>query len=214
MNNLLTIIVLLFLILSIRKGYQIGFFKKVLSLLSLIISVILTRIFTPQVVLLVKDYTNIKPTISNALYNSFKNTNTFDNVDISRIQNIFNLNSMNESIKEFISNTVTEGILTVVCGIVTFIAFVILLKIIFRLLDFIDFVPIVGTLNKYLGGVFGLIEGVFLLWILFLIIRCLTIIPEIKMLEESINKSFLVGHIYNNNLIYNFFIGLFSSTNV
>ena len=218
MNNivchLLTIFTILFFVFSARRGYQLGFFKKVLSIASLIIAILLTKTFTPNVVLLVKDYTNIKSTISNALYNVFKNSNSFDNVAIDGLQNIFNLGNMNESIQDFISNTITEGILTIFCGIVTFIAFMVLLKIIFRLLDFIDFVPVIGKLNKVLGGGLGLVEAIFLLWIVFLIIRILTIVPQVKTIEEYIDNSLITGAIYRNNLIYNFFANLFSGTKV
>lgn len=213
-SHLLTIFVILFFVFSVRSGYQLGFFKKVLSITSLIIAIILTKNLTPNVVLLVKDYTNIKATISSALYNVFKNSNSFDSIPIEGIQNIFNLGDMNESIQVFISNTVTEGILTMFCGIITFISLIILLKIIFRLLDFIDFVPVIGKLNKVLGGGLGLVEAIFLLWIVFSIIKLLTIIPQIKIMEEYINNSIITSSIYNNNAIYNFFANLFSGQSV
>ena len=124
-SHLITIFVILFFVFSIRRGYQLGFFKKVLSIASLIIAIVLTKNLTPTVVLLIKDYTNIKSTISSALYNVFKNSNSFDSISIEGIQNIFNLGNMNESIQDFISNTVTEGILTIFCGIITFISLMI-----------------------------------------------------------------------------------------
>lgn len=213
-SHLITIFVILFFVFSIRRGYQLGFFKKVLSIASLIIAIVLTKNLTPTVVLLIKDYTNIKSTISSALYNVFKNSNSFDSISIEGIQNIFNLGNMNESIQDFISNTVTEGILTIFCGIITFISLMILLKIIFRLLDFIDFVPVIGQLNKVLGGGLGLIEAIFLLWIAFSIIKLLTIIPQVKIIEDYINNSIITTSIYNNNAIYNFFANLFSGQSI
>ena len=213
-SHLITIFVILFFVFSIRRGYQLGFFKKVLSIASLIIAIVLTKNLTPTVVLLIKDYTNIKSTISSALYNVFKNSNSFDSISIEGIQNIFNLGNMNESIQDFISNTVTEGILTIFCGIITFISLMILLKIIFRLLDFIDFVPVIGQLNKVLGGGLGLIEAIFLLWIAFSIIKLLTIIPQVKIVEDYINNSIITTSIYNNNAIYNFFANLFSGQSI
>ena len=213
-SHLITIFVILFFVFSIRRGYQLGFFKKVLSIASLIIAIVLTKNLTPTVVLLIKDYTNIKSTISSALYNVFKNSNSFDSISIEGIQNIFNLGNMNESIQDFISNTVTEGILTIFCGIITFMSLMILLKIIFRLLDFIDFVPVIGQLNKVLGGGLGLIEAIFLLWIAFSIIKLLTIIPQVKIIEDYINNSIITTSIYNNNAIYNFFANLFSGQSI
>ena len=213
-SHLITIFVILFFVFSIRRGYQLGFFKKVLSIASLIIAIVLTKNLTPTVVLLIKDYTNIKSTISSALYNVFKNSNSFDSISIEGIQNIFNLGNMNESIQDFISNTVTEGILTIFCGIITFISLMILLKIIFRLLDFIDFVPVIGQLNKVLGGGLGMIEAIFLLWIAFSIIKVLTIIPQVKIVEDYINNSIITTSIYNNNAIYNFFANLFSGQSI
>ena len=198
-NLLITILTILFFVFSIRKGYQMGFFKKLLSIASLIIAIILTKALYINVANVTNDYTNIIPNISSALKNAFNNSSSFDN--------------MNESINN-ISDTLAKGIWEVVCGIITFIAVMLLLKIIIRLLDFIDFVPVIGKLNKILGGALGIVEAFFILWILFLIIRMLTIVPQFKIVEDYINNSFITSSVYNNNFIYNFFVNLFKGSSV
>lgn len=190
-----------------------GFFKKLLSIASLIIAIILTKALYINVANVTNDYTNIIPNISSALKNAFNNSSSFDNIPIDGAKDIFNFFNMNESINN-ISDTLAKGIWEVVCGIITFIAVMLLLKIIIRLLDFIDFVPVIGKLNKILGGALGIVEAFFVLWILFLIIRMLTIVPQFKIVEDYINNSFITSSVYNNNFIYNFFVNLFKGSSV
>lgn len=212
-NLLITTLTILFFVFSIRKGYQMGFFKKLLSIASLIIAIILTKALYINVANVTNDYTNIIPNISSALKNAFNNSSSFDNIPIDGAKDIFNFFNMNESINN-ISDTLAKGIWEVVCGIITFIAVMLLLKIIIRLLDFIDFVPVIGKLNKILGGALGIVEAFFILWILFLIIRMLTIVPQFKVVEDYINNSFITSSVYNNNFIYNFFVNLFKGSSV
>ena len=74
--------------------------------------------------------------------------------------------------------------------------------------------PVIGQLNKVLGGGLGMIEAIFLLWIAFSIIKLLTIIPQVKIIEDYINNSIITTSIYNNNAIYNFFANLFSGQSI
>ena len=81
-----------------------------------------------------------------------------------------------------------------------------------KALDVVNYIPLVGQLNKILGGVLGVVETIFIVWILFAVFRIFESVPQIKILVDNINSSFLLGPLYQNNFVYDFFANLFSSS--
>lgn len=203
LENLIMILIVLFLIFDFMKGYESGFLKRLLSLANLIIAIIITRTMTPIAVEVVKDFTNIQSTISNALYKVLMRTDIFDKVDVSVIGNIFNAQDMTNAMSEYINSNLTNLILNIICGAGVFFTSLIFLKIICKLLDVVDVIPVVGELNKILGGILGVIEGVFVIWFIFMIFRIFSGVPVVGRIVENIKGSPLVMFLYENNMIYN-----------
>ena len=205
-SNLILILLLISLCLGFVDGYKKGILKKIISFLSIIISINLTKTFTPKAVVLVKDYTNIESTLTEMFYRMFKKTNIFDNVDLGNINSIFNLDNMNDSIRVYINENLTNLFITILCSIFLFIFFILILKIIIKILDIVNIIPIVGQLNKILGGILGFAESYLVISIIFCLIRIISSIPVInELIVKNIQSSFILNYIYNNNLIYNFF---------
>jgi uncharacterized membrane protein required for colicin V production len=164
-----------------------------------------------MVVTLIKDMTNIQSTISDFLYKTMIETKLFDNMDFENIPEINSTNSLNETIKDFISNNLTDVILHLICGIIVFILVILIVKLILKLLDLVDLIPVIGTLNKILGGVLGVAESVLIILIIFTIVKvAANNIPTIENIVIQIKDIPLVGLLYDNNIIYNFFENLFS----
>ena len=81
-------------------------------------------------------------------------------------------NPSNPSVKltELEAPTITNianGIINLMCGIAVFITVLVLVKLILKILDIVDYIPVVGQLNKMLGGVVGIAEFIMILWIFF-----------------------------------------------
>lgn len=203
LENLILILIILFLIFDFMKGYESGLLKRLLSLANLIIAIIMTRTMTPIAVEVVKDFTNIQSSISNALYKVLMKTDIFDKVDVSIIGNIFNAQDMTNAMSEYINTNLTNLILNIVCGAGVFFTSLIFLKIICKLLDIVDVIPVVGELNKILGGILGVVEGVFVIWLIFMIFRIFSAVPVVGKIVENIKGSPLVMFLYDNNMIYN-----------
>ena len=89
---------------------------------------------------------------------------------------------------------------------------IILLKLLIKFLDVVNYIPFIGQLNKILGGVLGALETILLFWVIFAILKAFSGVPQVKVLTDNIESSFLVGALYNNNLVYNFFANLFSNS--
>ena len=212
LRNLITIIFLGLFIYGFMKGYATGFIKTILSFGSIIVSILLTRMFTPSVASVVKDVTNIESTLTSMIYNSLINTHLYDSLSIPFIKDAIGTGNIEMTIKEGLCANLANAIINLLCGIAVFVITMILIKIVIRILDIIDLIPVVGQLNKLLGGVFGILEILVITWIGFAILRVFEGVPNIQTITDNIKQSFLVGSIYNNNFIYEFFANLFTAT--
>lgn len=209
MSNLIFILVILFLVFGLISGFQMGFLKKLFSFGSIIISIFCTNTFTPEVVKIVKDYTNIQASLSDNLNKTFNETSILDKMDLSKIQNVIDIESMNMSIKEYVSTNLSNLLLNVLCGIAVFLITMFILKIIIKFLDIVDIIPIVGQINKLLGGALGVLQSLLLIWIVFAVLKFLSVLPPVKdVITNNIENTFFLNYIYENNIVYNFFANL------
>lgn len=211
LKYLISIIILLYFFLSIKEGYKDGFLKKFLSIATLIISIIITRFLTPLAVSVLKDYTNIQSTIADAILKTIGNSDSLNNMTIPGLDNIFNIGDLNDTISSAISNALTDYILYIACGILVFILSMLALKIIFKLLDFVDMIPVVGQFNKLLGAALGLFQSLLIIWIILALLKLFGGIPQLNVIEKYIKSSTVASWLYDNNVIYNFFNNIFNN---
>lgn len=209
LKNLITIVFIILLIYGFIKGFGEGFLKKILSFGSLILTIVLTKMFTPIVSNMVKDFTNIEATLSDMVYSLFIKSNAYDKINLEGLGKIINTGDIGGKIKENLCNGIANAIINLLCGIGVFIITLIIIKIIIKVLDIIDYIPMVGQFNKLLGGITGAFEIVVVLWIIFTILTVLSSVPQVEIFVKNIQKSYLVGFLYDNNPVYNFFSNLF-----
>jgi hypothetical protein len=85
----------------------------------------------------------------------------------------------------------------------------IILKIVSHFFEYLNDIPFLGKINKILGGVLGFFIAMFMVWIVFAIIRVFEGMNIITNITNSIKSSIILDYIYENNLIFNFFSGIF-----
>ena len=115
--------------------------------------------------------------------------------------------SKEDGAKELTEVAVKPIVVTIIEIIIFIIAFTLLMIIVKILSNIIsktiNFVPLVGTANKILGGVLGLAQGAFIVLILTLIIKALVSITnnELTMFNSStIEETYLFKLIYDLKL--------------
>lgn len=84
--------------------------------------------------------------------------------------------------------------------IVLFVIIMILLSLIVRFTSIINKIPFIGSLNSFLGGVLGLVQGVLVIFVIVLVLNMATSMTDNSLIflnEMTINKSFLFSNIYN-----------------
>ncbi len=213
LKNLITIVFILFMIYSFVKGFKMGFVKKILSFGTIIITIIATKVFTPTIAGYVKDITNWESTLTTKIYDALMKSNVYDQLNVPILRDAIDTGNIQESIRDGLCTNIANAIINLICGIAVFIIVLILVKLALKVLDIIDYIPVVGQLNKILGGMFGIVEMIVITWILFTILRALENIPQVAVINNNIKESYIVSYLYNNNLIYNFLSNLFLSFN-
>ena len=208
LENLITLLIIMYLLYGLIKGFRSGLLKLILSLGSLIVTIVITRTFTPAVASVVKDVTNIESTLTEKIYNAFITTNTFDSFNLN-LFNIQNTGELNETIKNTICSNYANIIINIMSGVGLFIASIILLKFAIKMLDVVDYIPMVGQLNKLLGAAAGVAQSLIIIWIIMVIVRVFENMPQVQNVIRNIQKSPIAWSIYTNNVIYDFLANLF-----
>lgn len=208
LENLITLLIIIYLLYGLIKGFNSGLLKLILSLGSLIVTIVITRTFTPAVASIVKDVTNIESTLTERIYNAFITTNAFDSFNLN-LFNIQNTGELNETIKNTICSNYANIIINIISGVGLFIASILVLKFVIRVLDIVDYIPMVGQLNKILGGLAGVAQSLIVIWIIMVIVRVFENMPQVQNVIKNIQKSPIAWNIYTNNVIYDFLANLF-----
>lgn len=114
------------------------------------------------------------------------------------------MQSKSLSAKDAIVNGIVEPcvkilVQTVAFGII-FLVVVILLSLLSRLLKFVNKIPVIGGLNAMCGGIIGLIQGVFGIFVICLVVRLITILSGGNIMffnSAAIESTFLFRVFYN-----------------
>lgn len=112
---------------------------------------------------------------------------------------------------DFALKPVITSILSVVFVIVLFIIFMFIFKIIARKLERLFHIPIVGTLNRILGGVLGFAEAAFICVLGIVVLKILFFFSQDPFITpEMISQSVIFSAIYNSDALDNIagFLGM------
>jgi uncharacterized membrane protein required for colicin V production len=218
----LEIVVAFILLVFGLKGMKQGLVLTICSLVTMFLAITVTQTVTPQISARLRENEKVVDVISeqvqNVLFheeNSQKREKLSDNEKIEALgipkmlkedllENA-NQKKYNElgaaSVNEYVSVYIAYWIINSITYIVVFLIVLSILKILIHALNIITKLPVVNTLNKLGGLGIGVLEGLVIIWIGFVLITatCSTALGN-SMLNQ-INKSRWLLYLYNNNLI-------------
>lgn len=111
--------------------------------------------------------------------------------------------------RAYISSQLSAVILKAICYIILTIAVAVILKIISGALGLINRIPVIGGVNRLLGGFLGLLEGLLILWCICIFIMIFSGTSFGTSCMSVIRSSGLLSVIYDYNLPVNAFKALF-----
>ena len=231
MNILTGIIVLVFLLFMIR-GYRRGLIKSLASVISLAASVVLVSFVTPYVSQFLQEQTPVYTYVMEKCQESF--TVSMDETEEKKetektgsqmqkraieelpipdmLQNLLiqnntekiyrelAVNSFNDYVPKFMANL----IMNIISFVLTWVIVASFIWLAVMTLDVIANLPVIHGINQILGLGLGAVQALALVWIAFLVITIFSGTAIGKLLMEMIEKSFLLGKLYDGNVFLNF----------
>lgn len=211
MGIILDIVLLAIFALSVFVGYKKGLIGVVFNLCAFLVSLVLTWIlFTPVSNMIIKN-TQIDDNIKNVIIE--KGVIVVENNDK---ENENEDNQINKYIQEYVSkpikntaNNAVEETATIISQKVVAIGVAIGLFIVIRIvLIFLKFIaegianlPIIKQCNKAGGTLYGVIRGLFIVYIVLAILFFIMSINNAGVIADTINSSIISKYLYTHNII-------------
>ena len=189
------------MLLFIFLGYKRGLVKVAFKLCTFFIAIIVAFVFYKPVAKLVIANTNIDETIETAITRKIlpEGATETQEVDLSQDLPSIILKNSSDTVQS-ISKSFTNTIIETACLLLIFIIVKIVLKFVTALADLIAKLPILKQFNKLGGTLYGIIEGLFIVFLGFAIISLIAPMLDSSVLD-AINSSTLGSICYNNNLL-------------
>ena len=109
-----------------------------------------------------------------------------------------------ETFSEYLSHSIAKMAIGSISLIFTFLLVSIFMNLLVGMLDGIFSLPVLSLLNRVGGAVLGIVQGVFLIWICFLII---TLFWDAAWAQEAtalIKENEITCFLYENNILLDF----------
>ncbi len=221
--NPLLIGVLIVLLVSVFHGYQKGFIKILVSLISFVLTIWLVMVVTPYISTYLVEQTGLYNVVKDRVTESFAEDNSrYDNTiseNQTRTINSYEVPSAMKTtlithntqptytklavsaFEDYISSYLARLIINVAAFVCTFVMITIFLRMTFFSLELIARIPIIKGFNKFLGLFAGLMEGILAIWIFFLLITMFSGSSWGRQVYPLIEESYLLSSLYNNNIL-------------
>lgn len=221
--NVLLIVVLAILAVNALMGMKAGLIKTVFSLFSMIIAVVLTIWVSPYINNYMRNNDKIYEGISSKVEKMlpFSEKEVIDEEQEGFIQELSLPQSIKDSLmknntvevykemaidnfQDYVSSYLTGVILNAMAFIITFVVVLILLWVICFALNLISKLPLLNQINKTAGLVAGLVHGLVVVWIFFILLTVFGSTEPGQKALEMIGQDQTLSFIYNNNYLLKF----------
>ncbi|WP_058486676.1 CvpA family protein [Defluviitalea phaphyphila] len=228
--NAADIIIILILIINGFIAYKRGFVLSFFKLISSILSIFLAYRIYPVVSSFLRNSTPLFENIKNKI----GLTLTIENADnmgtlSGQIETINNLNLPKflksaliennntevykilnvDNLKDYIAGYIANICINIISMILVLIIVTIGLKIIINILDILAKLPIINSVNRLFGFIFGLIMGVLHIWVIFVILFMFHSNPFFNQVFLLISESVIAKFLYEYNLLLKWLLKLF-----
>ena len=178
----------LFILLSTWDGHRKGFIRKIVGVLSLVLTLIITSVVSPYLHTFLKESTGLYHFLQNMIEGS-----DIELLDALRVLGMENA----------VSGYLADEILRWAAFLIALLLAGVLIRGILFSLGIVSHLPILHGLNKTAGLVLGFAEGVVLVWIFFLVITVCASTQAGGQLLKMTAQSSILSWLYRNNLLLN-----------
>ncbi|RGH09579.1 CvpA family protein [Clostridium sp. AF15-31] len=219
--NLLVLGILAFILLLVFRGYRKGFFKSAASAIGIVLAVLLTAILYPGVNKLLCQYTVLDDVIEQKIIEKFElpeetktatrneEIDTIENLDlpdnvkgwlIANCNGETFLESGVDNVCSYIAKSLTAMVMRGISYVLTLLVLLLLLHILIMVLDVANYIPIVKSINKAGGAIFGAGQGILIVWIFMGIVTLLSTFSWAYQVMQMIDESPLLAWLYKKDI--------------
>lgn len=219
--NLLVLGILAFILLLVFRGYRKGFFKSAASVIGIVLAVLLTAILYPGVNKLLCQYTVLDDVIEQKIIEKFElpeetktatrneEIDTIENLDlpdnvkgwlIANCNGETFLESGVDNVCSYIAKSLTAMVMRGISYVLTLLVLLLLLHILIMVLDVANYIPIVKSINKAGGAIFGAGQGILIVWIFMGIVTLLSTFSWAYQVIQMIDESPLLAWLYKKDI--------------
>lgn len=219
--NLLVLGILAFILLLVFRGYRKGFFKSAASAIGIVLAVLLTAILYPGVNKLLCQYTVLDNVIEQKIIEKFElpeetktatrneEIDTIENLDlpdnvkgwlIANCNGETFLESGVDNVCSYIAKSLTAMVMRGISYVLTLLVLLLLLHILIMVLDVANYIPIVKSINKAGGAIFGAGQGILIVWIFMGIVTLLSTFSWAYQVIQMIDESPLLAWLYKKDI--------------
>ena len=235
-GNVLLIIVGAFMLFMVILGMKKGLVRMLLSFGSIFVVLILVNFLNPIAKQTLSNspvydsvYSRVDEYIAQNIKDATKNATDTGEKSQEKIINDLPLpasvtKSLNENnndtsyaemkvnkFEDYLTTALTDMIIGALSFILLFIIIMILLKVLIRVMDIVTKLPVIHAFNAAGGGLVGLIESVFIIWIACIIVTVFSTTDWGKTICDGIASNEVLSWIYDNNLIQKIITGIFTA---
>lgn len=225
--NWLFWVIVVFIAYHVIDGLRRGFIRKAVSAVSLIITLVLVTCLTPRITYFIQNNTSLHENLQQKCSELFLSSEYNEDVKTDQVLMIENM-ELPENIKEMLlenNNTESYDVLKVsgfhdyvgayiakliINALAFLLSFVIVwtaIRAILLALDVVTKLPILHGINKLAGGGLGLIYGIVLVWIAFLLVTILCNGELGRRFFGLISENPFLLFLYNQNVIMKIVFG-------
>ena len=213
--------VILVLAAFISHGRRKGFLRMLFSLASVVIAIMIGSCVTPNVAAFISEKTGFTNTVKENVASAFEEYNSVrdNSVYESQVETI-NSYSVPETLKsmlisndtpeiyekllvsyfeDYVATYLSGLIVQILTFVVTILLIMIILKVTVLSLDFISNLPVLHFFNKLLGAFAGGAEGIFAVWLIFLILTTFVGGSLGQRFSNAVNENYILTMIYEVN---------------
>lgn len=218
--NWLLLVVIIVLIFYAWRGKNRGFLKTVFTIFSTFLAIILTLWISPNATKWVQSNDKLMNYVNKGVNERIMPENqgnkTTDEVDYieslsipsllketlieNKTPDVYSALAVN-SFKEYISNFISVILINIGTFLVICLLVKILLHIISASLNIIGNLPVIGGINRISGLIAGIVQGIIVVWIGFIVITLFANNELGYQLLTLISESSILSNIYNNNIL-------------
>ena len=221
MKFIIDIIILAIMIICIFLGYKKGLIGVAVNIVGFFIALIIAFILYTPISNFIINNTTIQPTLKEAIsgmvtpyvINEDKNeaVNKEEEDNSPKVMTDY-INGFIEKEKQQVEQTekdiinkvsekVANNLIKIAVGILVFIVAKIALLFVKVLAKFVSKLPIIGQFNKLGGAIYGVLQGLLVVYILLAILSVFAPTMKNPGVLEAINSSMIGKMMYNNNII-------------